>query len=405
MTFPTIEHIDDVLPSLAGRDEFVIANKGDYTVIDYRYALVDSFEDPIRKECRGLKFAPDGRLIARPLHKFFNYGEKPESSNLDFSLPHAVVEKMDGSMIHPCQLAASPFDAGGLRFMTRMGVTDVAKAAENHFLNETLAHALCVVIDDGYTPVFEYVGPDNRIVEEYAEPKLVLLQVRDMLTGEYLNAIGVADTHRLLTHNKDGERIHPWLELAPSYAAFAGDQDIAAVYARSKGEGVIVQFAAPDQLFVKIKTEEYRRLHRLRDNVAREHDLVRLILDGSLDDCLPLFDVATAAKVQDYADTVLKAIRKAVMQVRSIVLTGEELDQKTFATQHVANLSAPMKSCAFSARKLIAEIGELPNFDTVVRNLIYANLINRERFERIRPLIGDGRFDTLLHLGELAEAA
>lgn len=98
-----IEHVDDVLGAVAGRSDFVVVKKDGYTVVDYVYAAPDSFDNPIRMECRGLKFAPDGRVLARPFQKFFNVGERPECTgeNLDLSKPHHVMEKMDGSMIHP----------------------------------------------------------------------------------------------------------------------------------------------------------------------------------------------------------------------------------------------------------------------------------------------------------------
>lgn len=89
MTYPIIETISDILPHLAGRDEFVVAQRDGYTAVDYVYSLPDSFADPYRKECRGLKFDPSGRILARPLHKFVNLGETEETQphRVAFSIP------------------------------------------------------------------------------------------------------------------------------------------------------------------------------------------------------------------------------------------------------------------------------------------------------------------------------
>lgn len=41
-------------------------------MINYLYTLDNTFDSAVARECRGLKFDPDGKLIARPFHKFFN---------------------------------------------------------------------------------------------------------------------------------------------------------------------------------------------------------------------------------------------------------------------------------------------------------------------------------------------
>ena len=42
--FPEIRTINDVLPHIAGRDEFIVADKGDYTVINYMVSMADTFD-------------------------------------------------------------------------------------------------------------------------------------------------------------------------------------------------------------------------------------------------------------------------------------------------------------------------------------------------------------------------
>ena len=76
--FPKIEHLDDVRPAIEGRDEFIIAERDWGYVVNYMVNMVDTFPpvegelDAIRRECRGMLFYPDGRIMARRLHKFFN---------------------------------------------------------------------------------------------------------------------------------------------------------------------------------------------------------------------------------------------------------------------------------------------------------------------------------------------
>jgi len=132
--FPVIRHISDVLPHIEGRDEFVVAEREGYTVINYVVAMADTFNmsgsddltGAIRREGRGLIFDRDGNLMSRPFHKFFNVNEREETQThvVDMSQPHVIMEKMDGSMIRPILVD------GYLRLATKMGVTDVAMQAE-----------------------------------------------------------------------------------------------------------------------------------------------------------------------------------------------------------------------------------------------------------------------------------
>jgi RNA ligase len=189
--FPEIRTINDVLPHIEGRSEFIVAEREFGTVINYVVAMADTFNmdgpndigGAIRRECRGIKFGLDGNIIARPFHKFFNVGEREETlqSNLDFSADHSVLTKLDGSMSHPII-----FD-GEVRWCTKMGLTEIAeymdKFAErnpkyNSFARECFA--------EGYTPLFEYVGPHNKVVLDYKEENMILLAVRHMITGEYI---------------------------------------------------------------------------------------------------------------------------------------------------------------------------------------------------------------------------
>lgn len=380
MTFPTIEHIDQVLPAVEGREEFVVARKDGYTVIDYRYVLADSFDDVMRRECRGIKFDEEGILMARPLHKFFNWGEKPETGleQVDFTKPHVVMEKMDGSMIHPA------FVRDKLVFMTRMGHTDVAKEAERLLMTTELELALIEGLLSGLTPIFEYIGPDNRIVEAYDKAELVLLQVRDTHNGEYLGL----DALRVVADELG-------VRLAPIYPAFSKHADVLAIHTRSEGEGVVLVFE--DGLFVKIKTDEYRRLHRIKDDVSREHDLARLILDGQIDDALPLFDEATARRVQEFGDTLVLGMMQSVHKVRKLVMAGGAVDQKTFAVETLKDQPGGIRSCAFKLRRDMQEATDAFQIGTaayaIVADFVKNHTKDAKAFESIRDLVGGVRFD------------
>ena len=141
----------------------------------------DQFEWP-RSEMRGLIVDEQtGKVIARPFQKFWSITEK-QAGGTDWSEPHVVLPKLDGSLVYP---------AAG-RWVTRGGVTDTSQRAEALARGigeplEKLLERLRTDPADGAacTPCFEYIGPDNRIVVAYDRPRLVLLAVRRIGDGRY----------------------------------------------------------------------------------------------------------------------------------------------------------------------------------------------------------------------------
>ena len=206
-TFPTITNIADVLPAIQGRDEFVVAEKDGYTVINYNVMMADTFPDVIldadpydrasgifeqydynaavRRECRGITFdTATGDIIRRPFSKFFNVNEREETQlhNLDFSKEHWVDTKLDGSMI------AVFMHGGELIYGTKMVAPDFNELVKQFVAASDIDYdSFCRdVIEQGYTPIFEFMHPQKRIVIDYGKPALTLLAVRNMVTGEFL---------------------------------------------------------------------------------------------------------------------------------------------------------------------------------------------------------------------------
>jgi len=199
MRFPIIKNADQVLKAIDGNHAFIVKRdeENDLLIINYVLNTPDTFppfgDDPVEnerlallRECRGITFRlSTGELISRPLHKFFNIGERrdvdPEA--IDFNKPHRILTKLDGSMLRPIMTK------NGLRWGTKMGVTDVAKIAEEFINNNNTQYndfaTWCIKSD--LTPIFEWCSLKQRIVISYSEDNLILIAVRHNFTGEYLN--------------------------------------------------------------------------------------------------------------------------------------------------------------------------------------------------------------------------
>lgn len=365
MTHFRIEHINDVLPHVEGRQDFVIAHKDGYSVIDYVFAGADTFDHPARIECRGLKFAPDGKILARPLHKFFNVGERADTQQhvLDFGAPHTIMDKLDGSMIHPAIVH------GEVVFMTRMGRTDVARKAERH-LTPKLVDACRKNLHFGWTPVFEWTAPDNRIVVRYEESRLTLLAMRATVSGDY------ADDDMAQRFAAD-----MGVPIVGVHANTHTDATAFLEYARSiqGAEGFVVRFDSG--LWVKAKGEDYVLKHKAKDSILQEKNILALVLNGGLDDVLPLLEDGDATAAREYAENVECGIAVTANWLWERVANTEDMTQKDFALNVVPALDPVFRPAAFQVRA-----GQSPH--EVIRARIAANTNSQTQVDAHRALHG-----------------
>lgn len=332
--FPLLRVIDDVLPHIKGRDEFIVAERPGYVVINYAVAFPDSFvmtgpDDlggAIRRECRGLIFNTEGRLISRPFHKFFNLGEKDETQPdvVDLSRPHVVMEKMDGSMIRPIWINHL---LGGLRLATKMGVTDIAEDAERWMVLQPNGAEMRRWISDqvllGKTPLFEWVSPKNQIVLVYDEPDLVLTAVRDNLTGEYSLPLDSPFNTVPLYGRVEGN-IHEYIERAR---------------AREGREGDIIRF--DDGHMLKSKNDWYVRIHKTIDRVSFDRHIVNLILEEELDDAIGLLPKERADYVREFERVFWAAVERKIHVLETLVGIARDKydgDRKRVALEFVPTL-------------------------------------------------------------------
>ena len=286
--FPKIRHISDVLPHIEGREEFIVAEREGYSVINYVVSMADTFNmtgvddlgGAIRRECRGLIFDAEGNLMSRPFHKFFNVNERDETQShaVDMSQPHVIMEKMDGSMIRPILVD------GYLRLATKMGVTHVAMQAEEWLAAQdpALKAWLRKCVEEGVTPIFEWISPFNQIVLAYEEADLVYLGTRDNATGTYVM-----------------DKSCPFPSV-PQYGSLElGLNDYIYIARKQESrEGDIIRFNSGHML--KIKNDWYVRIHKTVDRIVFDRNIVNLIINEEVDDVVPMLPRVQADRVRDF---------------------------------------------------------------------------------------------------------
>lgn len=323
--FPEIRTIDDVLPHLEGRKEFVVANRGDHTIINYAVAFADTFpevvslREAVLRECRGITFRnSDGAIIRRPYHKFFNVGERDETRPdvIDELMDETAVslEKMDGSMISPFCVSRFDVTESNLRWGTKMGVTDVAEFV-TPFLkkNPNYVDFARVAVEGGFTPIFEFCSRKNRIVVDYPEDRLTLTAVRNMVTGIYVGYEGLVDL------------AEAWgIEVVQPLTFDKSARDV---------EGVVIRLR--EGHMAKMKAESYLRIHKAKDKINVEKNTVDAILAGEMDDILPELGQEDRDKVKNLEVALHQFLVFRSAQLQNQVREDVERygDRKTYALE------------------------------------------------------------------------
>jgi RNA ligase len=315
--FPIISHIDDLLPYIRNKPEITIkAQPNGTTTVCYAIAGPSTFDDEYARECRGITFGSDGKIICRPLHKFFNIGERPETQvgSVDWTQVERVMDKRDGSMITSMLLD------GHIVCKTKKSFeTDQATRA-NKFINDNANFhqfaMYCASIN--CTPTFEWTSPNDRIVLKYNHDELVLTHIRDNISGEY-----VLDVEARASYFK--------IPVVDDLTPFSFD--IKWLMNKNKDEelkeGYVIQFKNGDM--VKLKTPWYISLHH-SVTFTRERDIAKMVVDETLDDFKSYLSSIGESldKVHAIENRVLETVNGIRKIVEDFVKVHHHDDRKTF---------------------------------------------------------------------------
>jgi RNA ligase len=324
--FKHITHISDVQPHVAHKDEIRFYKQPNgITMSMYLFMDSKTFDSQEARECRGAAFDEDGILVSRPLHKFFNMGEK------DYLSPDklkertdvaAVFDKLDGSMV------ATAWVGGDLAWRSKKSFnSEIVKLT-----HEFLADPANVGIQDfawhcafeGWTACFELTHPKAQIVVPQDRAQLRLLHVRDNLTGNYLM---LNPNHAVWT------MIDQWNVPVVKRHKMMMEQVIESLEKMEYAEGYVVQFYEGDM--VKMKCPWYTRLHR-SITFLRERDIAVLAVNEQLDEMKQhMREVGIPLEKVEAVEARLKGILLGIQSEIEALYEGDKhLDKKSFAMKN-----------------------------------------------------------------------
>lgn len=205
--------------------------------------------DDVTMMCRGLVTDTEGNIVARPFEKFFNYEEHtPEQIPNEY---FEVYEKMDGSL-------GILFCHNKEWIMATRGSFTSPQAIRG---KELLGKYNFERLHPDYTYLFEIIYKENRIVCDYDFEDVVLLGVIETKTGNEVNIRGGDEDIRL--NNMISNIGFPVVTL---YKTWGEGFDLLKEEIPNNKEGYVIRFK--NGFRMKVKGEEYKRLHKILTNVS-----------------------------------------------------------------------------------------------------------------------------------------
>lgn len=289
------------------------------SVFNYRLAQYKDFAYPIAEkpelkgyEMRGLTFVfnEDGSLYNRYvlLEKFFNLNQVPESlySVVKNYKIKFVNNKEDGSIASFVKLPN-----GKIVGKSKMGFDNDQADGINRVYktNKEVKSLVDWALNNNIVPVFEYVAPNNRIVLRYPSEELILLRLRDNVTGKHIDIRDHLD--------KVGSiRVAPFEDEVRDLDHLV---ELTATQVDKEGSIVTCEDEHGRDFFFKLKTPWYCERHGLlTQDLYREHIIIGYILDDKIDDILgqvPEDEKEAHERINKIISIVKKSISDKVSEI------------------------------------------------------------------------------------------
>jgi RNA ligase len=264
-------------------ERFVSVQKhpeADYYIYNYtQNAQFDRVWNDVTKTCRGLILDENHNIIARPFSKFFNYSEIPLN---EIPTGHfTFTDKYDGSLGIQYWYNDFPYIATRGSFISDQSIH------ANKILKEKIINNPEILnkFDKTKTYLFEIIYPENRIVVDYKGlDDLILLAAIDKTTGK---DCPLEDVGFKTPQQYDGKDIELLKEIQNDNA-----------------EGFVIKF--DNDFRVKLKFEEYVRLHRILTRVS----------NVSIWECLSINDTETLDRMIDKVpDEFYEYVKKTISEL------------------------------------------------------------------------------------------
>jgi len=322
MLYPNIKSIKDLEVLREKKEIRFMEMPNGTTVVCYMVDTDTTFDSRMAHEARGITFDSHGKVLMRPLSKFFNVNQRPETmlDQVRGMKLLSVMDKVDGSMITTAVMEGKVVCKSKKSF-----TSDVAVAAQKYInANKNVDVFARACFAANHTPIFEYTSPAHRIVINYEEECMTLLHIRHNETGKYLSRETV----------RDWANLHQ-IPVVESYHQYDTIDDLVEAAKTMEGiEGWVAELENGD--FVKVKTVWYMNLHKTV-TFLRVRDVVEMVVDQQFDDLIGIFAITgfhnAAERAINIKNEVIAKIEHAQSETEKIV---SECKNKQMSVKDVA---------------------------------------------------------------------
>lgn len=307
-----------------------------FWMFNYRLPSYSDFQLPSAIEARGIMFEMNGdtpvSLASFPMFKFFNLHENPSVMDLDFDTINRVEVKADGSLI------STYVDNGGVYLKTKGSLTSQQAVSSYEWIQHASQADLWASVQhltlNGYTVNMEWTSPRNRIVLSYQEEQLFILNVRNNQTGVIYSS--AEDLQRVCEFNVS--HLHNWWIDSVDITNMDKKQFISSIESMQGIEGFIVKF--DNGKWVKVKTTQYRNLHKTKDSINNDKDLYVCIVNETADELRSLFydDEYALKRITVAEEHVSKHYNHMIHTVETFFEENKHLSRKDYAVKGQAEL-------------------------------------------------------------------
>ena len=267
---------------------------------------------------RGLVVGEDGKILARPIPKFFNHYEINDLEKLQDE-EYEVFEKMDGSLVIMFHYENHPI------FCTRGSFISEQSAKAHEIFRAKYKH---ISINKECTYCFEVIYPENKIVVNYEDVEdLFLISITHTSSGKEINI----DATGFKTVNKvDKTSIHAFLS----------------GFEEANMEGYVVKYTKglSNSMRVKYKFNTYVEKHKGKDITAKQikdslKKMKPIDLDVIPDECYE--EVRTIiAEFEDQFKRKEKTIIDEYREIRSQNISSRDVIEAIKQSEHSSILFA-----------------------------------------------------------------
>jgi RNA ligase len=333
---------------ISTKPEFKENFRPGFSVFNYNVAFADTFppvvdrDSAILRELRGLIFDTKGKVISRRFHKFFNMNEREETAaeNVNWGRKYWIMDKLDGSMVTPYENSF-----GVIKWFSKAGDTFITDQIDAWFKKNVNLLGNYVLFartmaDRGITPIFEWCTPENRIVVNYPKSELILIALRWIESGKYVDPNAMK--------NLAEEYGIPCVKFyEPSELSVEAINEWRGKLTEGE-EGIIVRFE--DGHMIKVKTDWYLALHKTKAHMEQEKNVVELILTGKLDDLLSVVTPEDYEFLTKYSNKLHENIKNTVAELMKLMqsITDSGITRKEFALNGAPTLPGFYRKEIFS---------------------------------------------------------